>query len=57
MNRILIDPGVIDLFGVAEEGNEPSWDPQVRVPIDIEEYAEFEFIFLVNILVFELLPH
>jgi hypothetical protein len=57
MYRILIDVRVVDLFGVAEEGNESARDTQVRVPIDVKEYAEFEFIFLVDILVFKLIPH
>ena len=57
MYRILIDIRVIDLFGVAEEGNKSARNPQVRVPIDVKEYAEFEFIFLLDILVFKLLPH
>lgn len=57
MNRILIDPRVIDLFGVAEECNESARDPQVCAPKDVKEYAEFEFIFLFDIIVFKLLPH
>jgi hypothetical protein len=53
----MIDLRVVDLFGLAEEGNESARDPQVRVPVNVKEYTEFEFIFLFNIIVFKLLPH
>ena len=57
MNIILIDSRVVDLFGIAEEGNESARDPQVRAPVDVKEYTEFEFIFFIDIIVFKLLPH